>query len=581
MKTEKTNNATMAIGRCLTFAMLFSPIAVLGVGFLDNDLEYAFEEGSDSQVYVSGLRNKVATDIVIPPAVIYEYHDYSGWNGKGSAPIRYRVCMVTRIGDEALGLNAVSPNRLSSVVVLPGPTNIGDSAFKFCTDLRSVEILNADTSIGASAFEGCIQLVNMIIPYSVTSIGMKAFYGCSRLASVTIGRNTIDTWWLVDANSLIKTAGGTSVPTSVMDEYSRIINDSISRINNNMNRGIAANIGDLAFAYCSALTSVIFVGNAPAVRSRVFEGVNPNCTAYVQRDSFGWGVEIPGVWNGIKIVYGDGPTSPTGTVTPTSGAATTANSTNGGTFVFSKAQTASGALYDSNGNLAGTVQVKAGRVNNKGIAKISATAMLINGKKMVAKPLSLNVRNGERSGSLVFRGIGDLSFEMADDGSFTLKGSGYTMANARIGGNLPNGTMTFQVDIDSLPLVGIDFEVIEDLLPTNVEVTVTGGRKLNAGKAVAIKYAKGRSSLAGSTDSSKSNVSGLKLTYTPKTGMFRGSFNIYASNESVTPEGKTPKLKKIKVNMTGIFADAGGGFIGVGEAKVNKPTVWPWTVTIR
>ena len=72
----------------------------------------------------------------------------------------------------------------------------------------------------------------------------------------------------------------------------------------------------------------------------------------------------------------------------------------------------------------------------------------------------------------------------------------------------------------------------------------------------------------------------MKLTYTPKTGVFKGSFNVYATNEGSTPAGKVPKLKKYRVNVTGFMVDDGTGPKGIGEATIKKPAV-KWSVTIK
>ena len=47
----------------------------------------------------------------------------------------------------------------------------------------------------------------------------------------------------------------------------------------------------------------MFEGDAPQMGISVFSYVNSNCTAYVKRDSTGWGVDVPGYWNGMKIEY--------------------------------------------------------------------------------------------------------------------------------------------------------------------------------------------------------------------------------------------------------------------------------------
>jgi len=59
-------------------------------------------------------------------------------------------------------------------------------------------------------------------------------------------------------------------------------------------------VGDKAFVGCSSLVRVNFRGNAPnTVGTSAFTGV-----IHVRPDSSGWGVEIPGTWNGRPIVYG-------------------------------------------------------------------------------------------------------------------------------------------------------------------------------------------------------------------------------------------------------------------------------------
>ncbi len=64
-----------------------------------------------------------------------------------------------------------------------------------------------------------------------------------------------------------------------------------------------ANIGRNAFNGCAHLTNIVFKGNAPSVAADSFEGVSVNCVASVSPDSTGWGVDIPGTWQGMRIEY--------------------------------------------------------------------------------------------------------------------------------------------------------------------------------------------------------------------------------------------------------------------------------------
>ena len=70
----------------------------------------------------------------------------------------------------------------------------------------------------------------------------------------------------------------------------------------------------------------------------------------------------------------------------------------------------------------------------------------------------------------------------------------------------------------------------------------------------------------------KTNLSGLKLTYTPKKGTFKGSFKVYA----LQGEGKATKLKSYTISVNGMVVDG----VGAGMATCKKPAV-AWPVTVR
>ena len=145
-------------------------------------------------------------------------------------------------------------SNLRSVTLSYGVKNIGEGAFYCCRKLSSVTIPNNITRIREEVFSGCSSLTNIVIPSSVTSIEYEAFYGCSGLTSVTFGNGVIS-------------------------------------------------IGDFAFGGCSGLTNLLFLGNAPSIGSHAFSEVASGCCAYVYRTSTGWDVDIPGMWQEIRIDY--------------------------------------------------------------------------------------------------------------------------------------------------------------------------------------------------------------------------------------------------------------------------------------
>ena len=185
MKTRNMKKTTAFLGRLLALSILAAPLAVWADDrFEVGDLYYSFESGSDTRVYVYGLRNASATHITIPLTVVYEYIDYNDKDDNGNAKLKRRTCTVTCIGTEAFE----GRSGLTSVTIPDSVTSIGGYAFSGCSGLTSVAIGNGVTRIGFSAFSGCSGLTSVTIPDSVTSIEYGAFNGCSSLASAAVSQ---------------------------------------------------------------------------------------------------------------------------------------------------------------------------------------------------------------------------------------------------------------------------------------------------------------------------------------------------------------------------------------------------------
>jgi|GEM_PF-1626017 len=75
---------------------------------------------------------------------------------------------------------------LIQVTIPEGVTAIGDGAFSGCSRLTSIMIPKSVTAIGSRAFQSCKSLTSIEIPSSVTAIGEDAFYRCSSLKDVSI-----------------------------------------------------------------------------------------------------------------------------------------------------------------------------------------------------------------------------------------------------------------------------------------------------------------------------------------------------------------------------------------------------------
>lgn len=86
------------------------------------------------------------------------------------------------------GITVISPCAFESCglkqITLPvGLTDIGESAFAWCSNLTSIRLPEGLTDIGQYAFYDCYQLTGVALPESLTSIGRYAFSLCD---SVTI-----------------------------------------------------------------------------------------------------------------------------------------------------------------------------------------------------------------------------------------------------------------------------------------------------------------------------------------------------------------------------------------------------------
>lgn len=74
----------------------------------------------------------------------------------------------------------------SEVYIPEEVSEIGERAFKNCTDIRAAYIPNTVRTIGKEAFYGCIRLEEATLPANTNYVGEKAFDGCSSLFSVDI-----------------------------------------------------------------------------------------------------------------------------------------------------------------------------------------------------------------------------------------------------------------------------------------------------------------------------------------------------------------------------------------------------------
>ena len=250
-------------------------------------------------------------------------------------------------------------------------------------------------------------------------------------------------------------------------------------------------------------------------------------------------------------------------------------------YAAAKAVTLQGVVYDGC-DVVGIVELKLGKVS-KGKGKVSGSVTTLDGKKHMIKAHNLTGIDGAKPATV--------SLEVKNHGTMTVTiggtqfaGSlgGWHVQSAVVGGNWSKGGAKVYVDATSASLPP---GTREELFPDGEPVTASGG-KWKFAKAAGVKWAKPKrgaalpeiydaesgKGLVVDTSAGKTNLSGLKLTYTPKKGMFKGPFKVYA----LEGEGKAKKLKKYTVSVSGVVVDG----IGYGTATCKNPAA-SWSVTVR
>ena len=172
---------------------------------------------------------------------------------------------------------------LTNITIPQSVTYIGPLAFFHCTNLSSITLSNNITSIGSSAFEDCTNLTSITIPGSVTSIGLAAFCNCTKLTSITIPDSvtTIDLEAFKNCSSLTSI----TIPGSV------------------------TSIGPYVFDACTSLNDIRYSGTSESVISAL-SGYVPTLV------TFDYGDKVPEAERMIKVFVKTGGTLTAPTTLP-------------------------------------------------------------------------------------------------------------------------------------------------------------------------------------------------------------------------------------------------------------------------
>ena len=317
-----TNIASHTFEACTSLKSIIIPNSVTSIGdqaFLDcSSLDTIYVEATtppslaDSTVFM----DTPAPVCVIPCGTLaaYEASDWASQVGNfeedcvEGQQIYYTSTdgnIVTPNATDVFGANIVSNTYENGVgtITFDGPvTSIGKMAFHYCSSLTSITIPNSVTSIGGWAFYYCSSLTSITIPNSVTSIGEWAFCGCSSLTSITIPNSVTS----IGRGAFSNCSGLTSIVVDVenttydsRENCNAIIetatNTLITGCQNTIIPNSVTSIGDVAFYYCSSLTSITIPNSVTSIGDYAFNNCDgltsitiPNSVTSIGERAF-WG----------------------------------------------------------------------------------------------------------------------------------------------------------------------------------------------------------------------------------------------------------------------------------------------------
>lgn len=231
----------------------------------------------------------------------------------------------------------------------------------------------------------------------------------------------------------------------------------------------------------------------------------------------------------------------------------------------------SGVVKDGS-NIVGVIHFTVAKTS-KGYSKVSGSFIGLDGKKKSVKAGKCPVEGGTLAKVYVESAIvkdydGVLRVVLGEDGSIADGSLGdLTVENASSIGVLDSAAPVFTIDE---PILSSDLDFIDELTYEDKKyfplpyaghgeaMYATSDKWATSAKAGKLKLKNGELIPDMGKDGSKTNLSGLKVSFAKKTASFKGSFNVYAVVNS--------KLKKFKFVVTGVVADG----VGKGTAFCKK-----------
>ena len=237
---------------------------------------------------------------------------------------------------------------------------------------------------------------------------------------------------------------------------------------------------------------------------------------------------------------------------------------------YQKAQTLTGVIWTADG--VAVLSIKTGKITNKGIVSVGGSIMGMDGKKLSVRSAKLQAdESGRLHGFLQVKDGSTIDITIYEgEMSGVWNGAPFNNGRDEVGGAFDSDrSLTFYF-VDDIAKSKWPDGTITFLLPTEESVAVANGKWVFA-KAATVKWGKPKNEMPApeiydeasgkgllvDTSKGKTNLSGLKLAYTPKSGLFKGSFKVYAIQNG--------KLKSITAKVSGIVVNGTGYGIVTGK----------------
>lgn len=199
-------------------------------------------------------------------------------------------------------------DQITSVVVSPGVTSIGNLAFALSRNIIHVDIADSVVSIGEQAFFKCSSLTNITVPQSVTYIDANAFESCTNLSSITLSTNNITSIrpytfsGCSELSSIVIPDGVTSIQLGAFSNCTKLTSITIP--------GSVTSIGEHVFTGCTSLNDIRYSGTSESVISALSGYVLTLVT-------FNYGDKVPEAERMITVSVKTGETLTAPTTIPT------------------------------------------------------------------------------------------------------------------------------------------------------------------------------------------------------------------------------------------------------------------------